>query len=108
VNLFQSGETTQTAEITRAVTPILNGPEASVVTRRGFLVEEVILEEATWTGADILVLGTNQKATWRRLLSRLAGNEPAVASFLEANVNEQIEVVKVDPRSEAVLADGGG
>lgn len=107
VNLFQISGNIQTDEITRAIAPILNGIETSVVTRGGFFVEEIILEEATRSDADIIVVGKNQKTMWRRVLSRIAGNEPAVASFLQENVNEGVDVVEIDTGTEAILADGG-
>lgn len=46
VNLLQTGDNTQTADLTRAISSTLDGVEASVTTRQGFLVEEVILEES--------------------------------------------------------------
>lgn len=105
VNLFQNNENIQIDEITRAIAPILNGTESSVIIRRGFLVEEIILEEATRFDADIIVIGKNQKAVWRRVLSQLTGNELAVTSFLQENVNDQIDVVEVNTGAKAVLAD---
>lgn len=107
VNLFQNTGNTKKDEITRAIAPILNGIKTSVITRKGFLVEETILEEATRSGADIIVIGKNQKATWRRVLSRISGNQPAVATFLQENVDESVEVVEVNTDAEAVLADSG-
>ena len=96
VNLYQSGRNTKTMELTRAISSTLDGVEADVSTRRGFLVEEVILEEATELGADTIVVGRNQQPLLRRLVSRVFGSEPDVSSFLLANTNDSVEIVNVD------------
>lgn len=100
VNLYQTGDDTQTKELTRAISSTLDGVDASVITRRGFLVEEVILEEARSIRADIVVVGTNQQATWRRLLRRLLGNDPAVGSFLREHTTDTTEIMEVDAEAE--------
>lgn len=101
VNLYQTADNTKTEELTRAISSTLDGVEASVITRRGFLVEEVILDEATQIDADIVVVGADQRATWRSILSRLLGNEPAVGSFLRDHSTEDIEILEVDAADES-------
>jgi K+-sensing histidine kinase KdpD len=96
VNLYQTGDNTQTAELTRSISSTLEGVEASVTTRQGFLVEEVILEEATQIDADIVVVGANQQPTWRRLLRRLLQNDPEVSSFLHDHTTADTEIMEVD------------
>lgn len=96
VNLLQTAGDIQTTELTRAISAVLDGVDASVSTRRGFLVEEVILEEAMEINADVIVIGAKQKATWRQLLSRVVGNEAAVGSFLRANAPKTIDIVEAD------------
>lgn len=100
VNLFQTGDNTQTAELTRSISSTLDGVEASVTTRQGFLVEEVILEETTQIGADIVVVGANQQPTWRRILRRLLQNDPEVSTFLRAKTTPDTEVMEVDTTAE--------
>lgn len=100
VNLYQKGDRTQTDELTRAISATLDGVEASVTTREGFLVEEVILEEATQTDADIVVVGANQRATWRKFLRRVFQNGPAVGRFLRENAAADTEVMEVDTGTE--------
>lgn len=100
VNLYQTGDKTQTEELTRAISSTLDGVEASVTTRQGFLVEEVILEEATQTDTDIIVVGANQQATWQKILSRLLQNGLAVGSYLRENTTTDTEVMEVDPGVE--------
>jgi PHP family Zn ribbon phosphoesterase len=71
-----------------------------VTTRQGFLVEEVILEETTQIGADIVVVGANQQPTWRRILRRLLQNDPEVSTFLRAKTTPDTEVMEVDTTAE--------
>jgi nucleotide-binding universal stress UspA family protein len=105
VNLYQNGDTTQTEDLTRAISSTLDGVEASVTTRRGFLVEEVILEEVTQIGADFVVVGSNQQSIWRKLLGRLLQNGPAVAPFLRENTADDIGIMEIDPAARTGTAE---
>lgn len=93
VNLFQNGGTTHKAEITAAIAPFFDDRTPEVLVRRGFLVEEVISAEAAYLDADVIVLGRTRKATWRRLLSRALGNDPAIATHLRDRTPGTVEVV---------------
>lgn len=101
VNLYQTGDDTQTTELTQAISSTLDGVEASVITRRGFLVEEVILEEATEIDADIVVVGANQRPTWRQVLRRLLTVGAEISSVLRERTSSNVDVVEVDPTAEA-------
>lgn len=105
VNLFQNSADVQTRELTRAISSVLDGVDASVIMRQGFLVEKIILEEATYSDADVIVVGTSQKATWRQLLSRVIGNDPAVSSFLHENTTDDVEIAEIDTAALAPAAD---
>lgn len=96
VNLFQSNENIQTEELTHAISSVLDDVTANVITRRGFFVEETILEEAVDIEADFVVVGVGQTAIWRKLIRRVIGNEPAVGSYLQANVTSDVEVIEVE------------
>jgi nucleotide-binding universal stress UspA family protein len=100
VNLYQTGDKTQSTELTRAISSTLDGVEASVTTRQGFLVEEVILEEATQIDADIVVVGANQQPTWRRFLRRLFQNDPEVSTFLHDHTTDDIDILEVGTTAE--------
>lgn len=91
VNLFQAGDHTSIGEIERAVASIIDDFPAAVLVRRGFLLEEILLEEATRLDADVIVLGENQQPAWRRIFSRLLGNEPDLAAFLDDRTDARIE-----------------
>lgn len=106
VNLIQYDEGYRTQEMTSAISAVLEDVEAAVVTRRGFIVEEVILEEADQLGADVVVLGANRRSRWRRLLRRLTGNDPDIGSYLRTNTDAGIDVVEIDTQSETTPPDG--
>lgn len=95
VNIFQYHDDVHEAEIRQAIVPLLNGVSATVLTRQGFLVEEVILEEAQQLDVDYIVIGKNQRPQWRRLLARIVGGGIELAPFLRKNTGPgtEIEVV---------------
>lgn len=96
VDRFQNNETTETTELTRAIRAVLDDVDTAVITRRGFFVEEVLLEEAEVLEADVVVVGASRTARWRRLLRRLLGNDPAVGTYLRQETDDDVEVVEVD------------
>ena len=104
VNLLQNGSNTQTAELTQAISSTLDDVEALVSTRQGFLVEEIILEEATQIDANVIVVGTNQRAVWRRVLSRLLGNGTEVGAYLRDHTPTEIEILEVDESTDTPIA----
>jgi nucleotide-binding universal stress UspA family protein len=95
INLYQTGDKTQTKELTDAISATLEDVDASVTTRHGFLVEEVICEEAHQIDADIVVVGANQDTLLRKVLNRLLGNSPDIGSYLRENTDNNIEVKEV-------------
>jgi K+-sensing histidine kinase KdpD len=105
VNLCQTSDRTQTRELTEAISSTINGIEASVITRSAFLVEEAILDEATQNGADIVVIGANQKPRWRRLIGRLLGNDPAIGSYLRKHTTDVTEIMEIDTVTETASAE---
>lgn len=105
VNLMQYKGDTQTGELTSAISSVLDGVEASVTTRRGFLVEEVILQEANQMEADVIVVGADSNHRWRRLVRRLLGNEPAVGAYLREHAARGTDVVEVDTTVDAPTAE---
>lgn len=94
VNLFQYDTNSTAQEIRRAVWSVVGDHPVAVSIRQGFLVEEVIREEAVDRQADVIVIGKNQKSPWRRLLSRIAGNHPAIAPYLQNHTDAEIEIVE--------------
>lgn len=108
VDPLQGNAKTRASDLYHAVASHVGGVDTEVLTRRGFFVEEVILEEAEANRADVVVVGADQSATWRRLLRRLLRNDPAIGSYLRAETDEETAVVEVDAttgRSSADAAD---
>lgn len=105
VNLMQFNEDIQTVELTRAISSVLDGVEASVTTRRGFLLEEVILEEAEGTDADVIVVGSDRGPRWRRFLRRVVGNEPRIGAYLHEHTPRGTDVVEVDAETDTPTVD---
>jgi len=67
---------------------------ARFVVRKGFLVEETILEEVAAEGADIVVIGTKQASRWRRMLQRFL-DDPDIETFLREKL--EATVITVSP-----------
>lgn len=94
VNIFQNGDKTRREEIQQAISPLFDGYSPTVITRSGFLVEEIISTEATEIDADVVIVGKSRKSKWRRLLSTFMGNEPAVEAHLQEQTSARVEVVE--------------
>lgn len=62
------------------------------IIRRGFIVEETILEEVAAANADVVVIGAKQTPRWRQLLQWFL-NEPNVESFLHEKLDCEIKTV---------------
>lgn len=92
VNLIQANDSAHEREIHRAVTPILDEVPFSVITRRAFLVEEAILDEAVSTMADVIIVGANQAPRWWRLVSRLLPSKPNIVGYLEQHIDPDVSV----------------
>lgn len=67
--------------------------DAVYIVRRGFLVEETILEEAGRKGVDMVLIGKTRSSRLRRVFDRLINNNPDIETFLKDNLNVTIEVV---------------
>ncbi|MFB6112449.1 MAG: universal stress protein [Halobacteriaceae archaeon] len=96
VNLYQLDRTvTRTQLKTAAERAVGRLSRARFVVRRGFLVEQTILEEVAAEGADIVVVGQTQVGRFRRLVRRLF-DEPNIESVLRNELD--CEVVTVADR----------
>jgi nucleotide-binding universal stress UspA family protein len=93
VNLFQNEGKVSRKQLRREVEREFETGDASYVVRRGFIVEETILDEAASRGADVIVIGRTRSGKLRRALRRLVGNDPDVEEFLRENLDVRLEVV---------------
>lgn len=92
VNLYQDGERVTRTDLKRAAEEAVGPIErARYVVRRGFLVEETILEEVAAEGADVVVIGRRQAGRWRRTFRRLI-DDPDVERYLTEKLDCEVLV----------------
>lgn len=92
VNMIHYNEQRRHHEIRRAIEPLLDRTQFTVSVRRGYLVEEAILDEALAEDVDVIVIGKNQTSLWRRLGRKITGNDPAIAPFLRTHLADETPV----------------
>jgi K+-sensing histidine kinase KdpD len=107
VDLLHNQESTKTAELASAISATLDGVDARVTTRRGFLVEREILESAKQWNADVVVIGDGPGSTWRRPLQKLFGANRAIASYLREHAPPGMDVVEVDTTDGPAMLEQG-
>jgi nucleotide-binding universal stress UspA family protein len=94
VNLYQDSDGVTRTELKRAVERQFGQvPRTRYVVRRGFLVEETILEEVAAEGADVVVIGSKQAGRWRRTLRRFL-DDPDIESFLREKLDCTVITVR--------------
>lgn len=95
VDLFQDNRTVSRVDLKREVESKLGRLDrARYVVRRGFLVEETIMDEVAAEGADAVVIGSKQASRWRKMLNKLF-ESPDVGQFLEDQLD--CTVITVSP-----------
>ncbi|MEF8801106.1 MAG: universal stress protein [Halolamina sp.] len=95
VDLFQENRNVSRAELKRNVESELGRLDrARYVVRRGFLVEETIMEEVAAEDADVVVIGSKQAGRWRKMLNSLF-ESPDVGEYLEKQLD--VSVITVSP-----------
>lgn len=93
VDLYQDSNDVSRRELRRQVENAVGEIDAGYVVRRGFVVEESILEEAIDSDIDVIVIGKNRSGKLRRAMRRMVGNDPRIEEFLSRNFDARIEVV---------------
>ncbi len=87
VDLYQDSHGVTRAELKRAVEREFGSLDRTrYVVRRGFLVEETILEEVAAEGADVVVIGSKQTGRWRRMLRRFL-DDPDIDTYLREKLD---------------------
>lgn len=96
VDLYQSRSGVTRVELKQGVEREL-GPlsRARYVVRRGFLVEETILEEVVAEEADVVVIGSKQAGRWRQMIQKLVHN-PDVGEFLRGKLDCTVITVQAN------------
>ncbi|MFB6105882.1 MAG: universal stress protein [Halobacteriaceae archaeon] len=93
VDLYQEGRHVTRTALKHATERAFGTlPRARYVVRRGFLVEQTILEEVAAERADVVVIGQKQVGRWRRTLRSMLG-EPDVEQFLRSELDCEVVTV---------------
>ncbi len=94
VDLYQNNERVTRTDLKQACEAVI-GPHERVryTVRKGFLVEETILDEVAAEDADAVVIGRKQVSRWRRLIRRLT-DDPDIEKYLSEQLD--CEVITVD------------
>lgn len=96
VDLYQNRKNVSRMDLKRAVERELGSPTSvRYVVRRGFIVEETILEEVAAEEADVVVIGSKQAPRWRRTLRRFI-DDPDIESFLREKLDCEVVTVKAE------------
>lgn len=96
VDLYQNGKRVSRADLKRSTERAFGSiPNARYVVRRGFLVEETILDEVAAEGADVVVIGSKQVGRWRRMLRKIVDG-PDIDEYLRRNLDCEVRTVDVD------------
>ena len=99
VDLFQQGGDVSRRDLKRAVERRLGSLDrARYAVRRGFLVEETILEEAVAEDADVVVIGSKQAGRWRRMVQTLL-SDPDIDAYLRDQLD--CTVITVNATADA-------
>ena len=107
VDLYQQSGGVSRSDLKRAVEERIGRIDrARYVVRRGFLVEETILEEVVAEGADVVVIGSKQAGRWRRMVQKLL-SDPDIDSFLRGELDCTVITVDADGGTTGDEADPG-
>ncbi len=93
VDLYQDSRDVSRAELKRSVESEFGRLQnARYIVRKGFLVEETILEEIANEDADVVVIGHKQEGRWRRMIRKLV-SDPDIESYLRQRLECELVVV---------------
>ncbi|MFO8114157.1 MAG: universal stress protein [Halorubrum sp.] len=107
VDLYQNPGGVSRSDLKRAVESHVGKLDrARYVVRRGFLVEETILEEIVAEEADVVVIGSKQAGRWRRMVQKLL-SDPDIESFLRSELDSTVITVARDGATESGDAETG-
>ena len=96
VDLYQETSGVTRANLRRSVESAFGSLDrVRYVVRRGFLVEETILEEVAADEADVVVLGSKQASRWRKMLRRVL-DDPDIESYLREKLDCTVITVRAD------------
>ena len=93
VDLYQTAQSATRTDLRAAIVREFGHvPRARYVVRKGFLVEETILDEVASEGADVVVIGDRQTGRIRRLIMRVFDG-PEVDQYLASRLDCEVVTV---------------
>lgn len=99
VDLYQDSSHVSRTELKKVVEREFGMIEqARYVVRRGFLVEETILEEIAAEKADIVVIGSKQVSRWQRMVRKLL-SDPDIGAYLREKLDCTVITVDADGKT---------
>ena len=108
VDLYQNSGGVSRSDLKRAVENRIGKVDrARYVVRRGFLVEETILEEIVAEKADVVVIGSKQAGRWRRMVQKLL-SDPDIDAFLRSELDCTVITVAADGEATSNEAEDDG
>jgi nucleotide-binding universal stress UspA family protein len=93
VSLLQNGDRISRDDLQRAVEAEFGEIPAHYVVRRGYVLEEAIVDEAARQNADHVFVGKSKRGRLRRWVGRLLGLYPDIEAELAKNLNANLEIV---------------
>ncbi|MFQ3474936.1 universal stress protein [Halonotius sp. F2-221B] len=93
VSLLQNGDRISRGTLQAAVEAEFGEIPAHYVVRRGYVLEEAIVDEAARQNADHVLVGKSKRGRLRRWLGRLLGLYPDIEAELTKNLNTKLEIV---------------
>jgi nucleotide-binding universal stress UspA family protein len=93
VSLLQNGDRISRGDLQRAVEADFGEIPAHYIVRRGYVLEEAIVDEAARQNADHVLVGKSKRGRVRRWLGRLIGLYPDIEAELAKNLNAELEIV---------------
>ncbi len=100
VDLYQDSNHVSRTELKAAVEREFGELEhARYVVRRGFLVEETILEEIAAERADVVVIGSKQASQWQRMVRKLL-SDPDIGAYLREKLDCTVITVDADGHTD--------
>jgi len=96
VDLYQNSHNVTRTDLKRAVEAEFGELDnARYVIRRGFLLEETILEEIVGENADLVVIGSKQAGRWREMVRKLR-SDPDIGDYLRGELDCTVITVTAD------------
>jgi len=93
ISLLQNGDRISRGDLQAAVEAEFGEIPAHYVVRRGYVLEEAIVDEAARQNADHVLVGKTKRGRFRRRLGQLLGLYPDLEAELAESLGTRLEIV---------------